>query len=150
MKVRKLRKSEIDIVCKIVEENYPPGHDDEDLSKKCKAELEAMFVRSVIKPEYYVVEDKGEIIGFGGFFQSWMDYNVYEICWINIRPCYQLKEKGRFLINELIKRIKKRKGARLVFLAAIVVDFYKKFGFEDLEIFDVGGYKIMYLDLEKI
>jgi ribosomal protein S18 acetylase RimI-like enzyme len=148
VKVRKLRKNEISLVCKIVRENYPLGGSEKLSEKKYRAEFKAMFAHSVIKPENYVVEKDGEIIGFAGFFQSWMDYNIYEICWVNIKPKYQHKGVGKFLINELIRIIKKKKGARLVLLAAIVVDFYKIFGFKDLKIFDVGGYKLMYLDLK--
>ena len=66
-----------------------------------------MFSKSLIKPRYIVAEKNYEILGFGGYTQSFMDYHVYQIFWINVKPNFQNKGIGTKIVKRIIEDIKK-------------------------------------------
>jgi ribosomal protein S18 acetylase RimI-like enzyme len=133
MKIRLLKKQEINNVIKIIEENYS-----KKWVKLYKTEVSEMFDNKKSKPKYFVVERDKTLIGFAGYCQSWMDYQIYEITWINILPRFQYKGIGTLLLSKLIQEIKKEKfGSKprliLLFCENKLIIFYKKFGFEIIQ-----------------
>jgi len=56
---------------------------------------------------------------------SWMDYNIYNIFWVNVSPIHQGKGIGTALIEKIIKIIK-RKKAKIILLTTSKPKFYSK------------------------
>ncbi len=125
MKLRRLTKADILKASGIVKANYS-----EFYGKKSKAEMADAFGKGAIRPRYLVAEEKGKIIGLTGYMQSWIDYNAYEIFWVNVSPKHQGKGIGTMLVKGAIAEIKKRKGAKFVMLTAARPSFYKRFNFK--------------------
>jgi ribosomal protein S18 acetylase RimI-like enzyme len=149
MQIRLLKKSEIKSAAALVGKNYSKKY---ELS--CTRELEDMFGKSAVKPVYFVAAEKDKIIGFAGFMQSWMDYNIYQIFWVNVLPEKQRLGIGKKLVARVIREIRKKKDACLILLTANAEkknDLYyqKNFGFKTIEVFDRGTYRLLALSLEK-
>lgn len=143
MKLRALKPSDIKKASKVVGENY--SKKDEDLSYK---EMEAMFKNYVLKPQYIIAEEKGEIVGLAGYIQSWMDYNVYNIFWVNVSPSRQREGIGSALIQKIIKTIKRKKAAMILLTTSKPKFYSKKFNFKTLSKFKNRKYDLMVLKLK--
>ena len=148
MKIRLLQKKDIRSAAKIVGLNYSLEYE-----RKSTLELKDMFGHSAIKPVYYVAEDKKKIVDFAGFIQSWMDYNIYQIFWVNVLPEKQRQGIGKELVARIIKEIRKKKDAQLILLTADGntknEKYYQKyFGFKTIGLFDQKSYHLMSLLLE--
>ena len=146
MKIRLLEKKDIKKSAAIVGKNYSAKWE-----KTSTGEIEGMFSTAVIRPLYYVAEDKGEIVGFAGFTQSWMDYNIYQIFWVNVSPERQKQGIGKKLVAKIIAHIKRDKGAKLIQLTATLENsiYYKEnFGFKTMQLFGPDDYHLMSLSLE--
>ncbi|MBR9701782.1 GNAT family N-acetyltransferase [Candidatus Pacearchaeota archaeon] len=140
MKIRKATKKDIPKMFEIFKLNgskYP-----KNLALK---ELNEMFSKSLIKPTYIVVEDKKEIIAFGGFIPSWIDNMVFNIFWVNTNPKYQSQGVGSRLMNDLINRIKRTKNikTKMILISTKIPEFYKKFGFKKVAPKYDGDYILM-------
>ncbi len=149
MKIRLIKKNEIKKAVRIVVRNY--GYKYESNATR---EIKEMFGAGVSRPVYYVAEEKSQILGFAGYTQSWMDYHIYEIFWVNVMPERQGQGIGRSLITKIIKEIKNKKNAHLILLTANgnkkLPNYYKKyFGFKTVQLFDKHSYHLMRLSLEK-
>ena len=148
MKIRSIKKSEVATASKLVGLNYSKNYE-----KSSKKEIGATFTNSVIPPKYLVAEEKGKVIGFGGYIQSWMDYSVYNIFWVNVHPKEQGKGIGTKLVRALIDKIKgagsKKNPPRLILITATTENtrFYeKRFGFKKMFFFD--DYHLMGLGIK--
>lgn len=149
MKIRLMEKQDLKKAVVIVGDNYNHKYD-----QSAALELKDMFGKSSIKPTYYVAEDQGEVIGFAGFIQSWMDYNIWQIFWVNVAPEKQRQGVGVKLVAKIISDIKKKKGANIIQLTADKTNgneayYKKKFGFKTLQTFHNDTYALMSLSLEK-
>lgn len=145
MKIRPLQEADIPAAAAIVGRNY--SHEFEISSA---AELREMFGTAVIKPSYIVSEEDGRILGFAGFMQSWMDYNLYNVFWVNVDPDHQRKGIGKQLVRHVIDEIRKRDGSRLILLTTDSPTYYAdNFGFKILQSFMGGTYQLMSLSLEE-
>lgn len=136
MKLRQLKREDIISCSKIVEQNYS-----EKYANNSILEMNEMFSNSVIKPKYIVAEENDEILGFGGYIQSFMDYQVYQIFWINVKPDFQRRSIGTKIVKKIIDEIKdicgEDKKARIIQLTTTKEDFYdKKFNF--IKVADLG------------
>lgn len=127
METRKATKKDIPKMFKILKTNSPKYP-----KKLALQELNEMFSKSFLKPTYIVVEDKKEILGFGGFIPSWIDYRVFNIFWVNINPKYKNRGTGSKLIKEIINQIKKYKKPKpkMILISTKIPKFYEKFGFK--------------------
>lgn len=149
MHIRPIKKSEVKFAAQIVGRNYSSQYE-----KSSSLEIMAMFTNSVIPPKYVVAEDKGKIIGFAGYTQSWMDYSAYNLFWVNVTPASQGQGIGKRLVEDVIDRIRKIKDKEnppeLILLTATKdnTDFYKQFDFEVLTKFAKGSYNLMGLHLK--
>ncbi len=132
MKIRPLREDDILHASKITGENYSLRY-----AKNSIREMRASFDNPVIAPKYVVAEDKGKIVGYGGYIQSWMDYHVYNLFWINVSPNRQREGIGTKIVKRLISEIKRQRGmdkkALMILLTTSKPKFYSKcFGFKVL------------------
>ena len=147
IKIRPLKETDIAQAAAIVGKNYSKKWE-----KTSASEIKSMFSSSVINPQYYVAEENKEIVGFAGYIQSWMDYNIYQIFWVNVSPKNQGKGIGRMLVQHVIDVIKKKKSASLIQLTASIKNapFYKKqFGFKTIQRFSISEHHLMSLDVRK-
>ena len=150
MKIRFIKKREIGQASRIVGQNYSRAYE-----RSSKKEMMAMFTQKTMPPKYIVAEEKGRIVGLVGYVQSWMDYGVFCIFWVNVEKKHQGKGIGYTLVKKAIEKIKnirdKKDPPRLILLTATSANsrFYgKKFGFERLAEFKDGNY-LMGLQLDK-
>lgn len=132
MKIRPLRRGDISSASKIIGRNYSLKYQHSSIR-----EMNAMFDNKVIPPKYFVAEENEAVIGCGGYIQSWMDYTVYNIFWINVMPEYQRKGIGTKMVGTIIAEIKRQKHvghkAGMILLSTDKPRFYKeKFGFKVL------------------
>ena len=148
MKVRPLRKRDIRKASVIVGEDWSKKY-----QRTSAVEMGAEFVNRVDPPKYVVAEEKGEVVGLGGYIQSWMDYHVYNIFWIAVKPKWQDKGIGTAIVGKIISDIKKREGenkAHMVLLTTNKPGFYaKKFGFKILTSFGDREHKLMGLKFSR-
>jgi ribosomal protein S18 acetylase RimI-like enzyme len=132
MKIRAIKENEIKTASKIVGLNHSGDHAGV-YSDRSKNEMTGMFRNYGIRPRYLVAEDKGKLLGFAGYSQSWISYHIYEIFWVNVLPRHQNKGIGTALINKIIRIIKKNVGidsASMIILTTNSPRFYRRFGFK--------------------
>lgn len=140
MKIQKATKKDISQMLKIIDINspkYPAG--------VARKEIMEMFSSALHKPTYLVMEDKKEVVGFGGFIRSWVDNNVVNIFWINVKPEYQGNRLGSKLVEGLVKEIKKLRKpvAKMVTLSTDKPKFYGKMDFKKISPKYDGDYVLM-------
>lgn len=143
MNIRPLRESEIGDVSRIVGRNW--GEEYVAVSRK---EFEAMFTEGVLKPSYIVAEQEKRIVGVAGYVQSWMDYRVYQMFWVNVLPELRGQGIGTSLIERVIQDVKSQEGAdrkaSTILITATRPDYFERFGFKTLYSFEKS--KLMELD----
>ena len=143
MKIRLLKKEDIKPAVIIVGKNHTKKHE-----KIAQAELVDMFQKGPIRPTYFVAEDEGKILGFAGYIQSWIDYDVYEIFWVNVLPEYQKQGIGKKLVAKVISEIKKQKKIGLIILSANIPNskyYAKYFKFKTVVLFNKKRQHLMAL-----
>lgn len=143
MKIRLIKKREINSVSEIVGLNYSKENE-----RRSRHEIATMFKNCAVKPEYLIAEVDDKIVGFAGYSQSWMDYHVYEIFWVNVHPKYQNRGIGTALVKKIIQIIKNKKGkdkAYFILLTTCSPKFYDKLGFKTLIKFKKDYLMIKYL-----
>lgn len=70
-----------------------------------------------------------EIVGFVGYAQSYMDWDSYELFWLNVSPTAQGKGYGAVLVKAALSEVD-LKGERS-FLWTNKQDFWSKYGFRE-------------------
>jgi N-acetylglutamate synthase-like GNAT family acetyltransferase len=111
MKIRKLRKKDVDEVCALISKCVNLS---KNLTKKEKAGLkkrttpQALIKKMEKRFQYFVCEDKGKILGIGGLNNN------------KIRTMYvSIKYQGKGIGSEILKRIEKHgksRGKKKLFL----------------------------------
>ncbi|NPE26990.1 GNAT family N-acetyltransferase [Methanococcoides sp. SA1] len=140
MKIRKATKRDVEKMVEIISINSPKYP-----KKLATKEIREMFSKSLIKPTYLLLEDKGRILGFGGFASSWADAMIYNLFWITVHPDFKNKGVGKRIVESLIKEVKKIKKpkAKMVTISTEIPAFYKKFGFKKISSKYDGDYVLM-------
>lgn len=141
MKLRALKKKDFPVVFDIIDEHYSA-----DLADVALRDLTAMFTGRGVKPHYIIAEEKGEIVGFGGYCESWADTAVCEMLWMNVREDFQGQGVGTAIAKKLIASIKKKYAC--VLITTTVPQFYKRLGFKKLHQIPKSAYLVMILDLK--
>lgn len=145
MHIRPLEEADIPHAAAIVGRNYSAEY--EETSAR---EFRDMFGTAAIRPSYVVAEQDAMIIGVAGFIQSWMDYNVYNIFWVNVDPSCQRQGIGTQLIERVLHDIRAQPDPRLILLTTDSPAYYRdRFGFAELHTFMDGTYQLMCLSLEQ-
>jgi N-acetylglutamate synthase-like GNAT family acetyltransferase len=143
MRIRTLKKSDIPEAVSIILENH-----EREYGPAARRELEEAFSKSAIRPRYVVAEDKGRVVGIAGYMQSWMDYDIYLIFWVNVMPSCQRQGIGKRMVGQAIKEIRKEKGARLILLSTASPAYYRKqFGFKTVQVFGKHRQHVMSLPI---
>ena len=146
IKIRKLRKQDIDAASAIVTRNYSPAY-----GRLARAEVAAMFdLSAVSRPTYYAAIEGNRLLGFAGYVVSWMDYEVANIFWVNVDPDHQKRGIGKLLINTLIAKAQKDKAINLVLLTTKTPAYYRKhFGFRTISKFGPNQDHLMELKVDR-
>ena len=143
--IRFLRESDIEVAATIVSKNYSLEY-----GACAGRELADMFGSASIRPIYFVAELRGNVVGFAGFIQAWMDYNIYELFWVNVDPAVQGRGIGGLLIGTIIREVKTYENARMILLTARgdshLPEYYQRFGFITLCEFG-SDYSLMCLSI---
>lgn len=92
------------------------------------------------RPNYYVFESEGQILGMGGYALSWLDWGVYEMFWSCVKNGYKNQGIGKALVahreKEIIKEasgIKFKRDITILFSCTqTVVEYHKKNGYKVL------------------
>ena len=144
MKVRPLQKKDISRAVAVILENH-----EREYAAQARQELEETFKMSAaIRPHYVVAEDRGCVAGIAGYMQSWMDYDIWLIFWVNVEPARQRQGIGKRLVRRAIADIKKQKGAKLILLSAASPRYYAAhFGFKAVKVFGKNRQRLMALAL---
>lgn len=143
MHFRPLKKTDLASVLAVISEHY-----DRSYVSIARRDLSAVFTGRWLRPEYFVVEEKGVIIGCGGFAESCMDTGVAEIFWVNVEDKKQNQGIGSALIKRLIVRIKQKKFCA-VLLTTTRPRFYQRLGFKKIKRLE-NGYTLLLLTLEGV
>lgn len=148
MRVRLLTQKDLPDAGEIVGLNYTNKY-----KKMAIGELNDMFGASSIRPLYYVVEIQKQVVGFGGYIQSMIDYGVYQMFWVNVHPNWQKRGVGKLLVSKIINEIKKKEDAELIILSADNrvgnQDYYKdKFDFRVVQEIEGGRTSLMTLSIK--
>lgn len=133
--MRPFRQADIDAAVEIVEQNYPGDSD----SQRARRELAEAFKDGAMKPHFLACEGyQGELLGFGGYIESWMDYHLYELFWINVRPERQGQGVGTLITNALVQEILNNDPkAKALIGSSSHPGFYKKLG--SVKFLDING-----------
>lgn len=123
MVIRKYTSSDNESIINLLRLNTPQYFAPEE-----EQDLRNYFTNDI--DHYYVVEDKGSIIGSGGFNITNEGKNA-AISWDIIHPDYQGKGVGRLLTEYRINRIKEIDTVENISVrtSQLVFKFYEKFGF---------------------
>lgn len=140
MKIRKATKKDIPRMFEILKGNSPRYPE-----KVALLELNEMFSEALFRPTYLIVEDKGEVVAFGGFVSSWVDNAIVNMFWINVDSEVQGKGVGAELIEGLIREIEKirKPKVKMVLISTDIPGFYEKFRFEEMGDKYDGDYVLM-------
>lgn len=145
MKLRRLTKKDIPAALRIIKENYPA---DSRYYPKARREIVAMFHKETFGPRYIAAEEKGKLVGFGGYSQSWIDYDGYGLFWVNVQKDAQGRRIGTEIVKSLISEI--QKGGRGTYILIITTrqNFYRRLGFRKIANV-TAPYVLMILRLKK-
>lgn len=126
--VRLLERQDIPAAVDIVTQNYP---EEQEYIARVRGELESAFGNGVFRPSYVAAEENGVVVGFAGYMQAAMDYDVYEVFWVNVAPAFQGRGVGSALVDEVLRRVTSA-GAKTVLLTTTTPEWYERWGFSVL------------------
>lgn len=132
----KINSSEdIPFCLQVYRNNYDIKKFNDDYVSLYKILVNLSPISNTYKSGCIVIKKQKEIIGFGCYHTSFMDYNIYEIDWINIKKEYQHQGMGIKLIKKIEKEIIKNHWDKKEILLLLVTDktnFYSQIGFNPL------------------
>ncbi len=88
-----------------------------DLAKKLELDYSRMDA-----DDFLVVEDSGKIVGICGLKKH---EDLFELCSLGVDESYRKRGLGKKLVIGVLKKARGK-----VYLATIIPDFFRKFGFE--------------------
>lgn len=128
--IRNMKKQDIPAAASIIAVNYSSKY-----AERAKRELEEEFSKVALKPRYVVAEQSGKVVGLAGWAQSFMDYNFYELFWLDVLPEAQRHGIGAKLVRRQISEARKKKGddrAQVILMTTRKPSFFRKFGFKTM------------------
>lgn len=98
-------------------------------------ELEAAFEQSkFVIPKYFVCEQDGVILGFGGYANCGFDVEAFGLTWCNVHPEHQGQGVGKLLVEARLKSIINEGGKKVFSSQREEVTWHlERFGFERIE-----------------
>ncbi len=138
--IRKLVRADVSAVIALVLLNWP---NDERIARSLPMELADMFSNATYRPTFFVAEDDGKIVGFGGWNWAWHNYDIYELFWGNVAFGYQGRGIGRQLVEARLDDILEVTAAELQAKQSYVTvsthhrEMYERYGFAVIATMDL-------------
>lgn len=126
MKIRAFKQSEISQIIAIIGRNYPARY-----KKIARRDFSAATSGYWKKPNYLVATINKNIVGFGGLNESWMDTDICELFWLNVRAPEQNRGIGTKIFKALLK-LARQKKYQFALISTTRPRFYIKLGFKKL------------------
>ena len=99
--------------------------------------LREAFTNATWRPRYWLAEVDGELVGFGGWNWTWINYDVACFSWAGVLEAHQGKGIGRGLVEVRIADIKQtNSGISLVLVNTWNPAMYRRYGFETIGVHD--------------
>ena len=146
--IRLLKKEEIHDAALIAAKAYRK----ETYGDLARDDLQAMFnPGQVNRPTFLVADMEGELVGFVGYGQDWIDWAVYGICWLTVLPTHQRQGVGRKLLLEAVAGCKADEEEGVVMLATEIPGYFTQHDFRTVQTFQARGKlnRIMILKKER-
>lgn len=105
----------------------------EEISESFNNEFESMFSKFDVKQNFYVAVENSKIIWVWSYSQSFIDYYVYEICWMCVLKEFRNNWVWTKILNKILDKIKTFKWeskAIFAILTAYNTKLYEKFWFK--------------------
>lgn len=133
--IRPLRKEDIDVCIKMSLENFTKDYPAEQCESINEELLDSFEEEWWGRPHYFVLEFKGHILAMGGYHLSPLDWDCYELVWINVKKEYHGRSIGRRLIKFIEEDIKNqehyKENITIIFSCkSHNIKFYKKFDYK--------------------
>ncbi len=84
------------------------------------------------------------LVGYAGYQDTMLNYDIYEFIWCNVDPAYQGQGIGRKLVENRIDLIKLSHG-RVILLTTTSPHIYTRYGFKSLSNYKLYDPKPFYL-----
>ena len=136
--IRLLKPKDIPAAAAIIRQNYS-----ERYARLAATELQEMFGKAAIKPFYFVAVDDGKIVGLVGCMQSWMDYDVFTIFWVNVAPRRQQQGIGRMLVRKALAALRKNQALVVLLTTSSPAYYRRHFGFRTVTRFKQNTHHLM-------
>lgn len=143
-----VRREDEEACAAIARTNWP---NDDHVAYSVVLELAEARSGANWRPSYFKASVEEKIVGFAGWNYSWVNYDVYELCWCNVLPEYQGKGIGRKLVEVRLSTIRNI-GGQVVLLTTHRPEIYERYGFKSLSSFNLwahGKTHLMSLELEQ-
>ncbi len=138
--IRLLEEKDVPHLKKIVEEIYPHKRDYSDGLEK---DLKDMWSTAYLRPQYFVAEEDGVIVGFIGYGESMIDFGIFQIFWVMVLPAKQKQGIGKKMVSYVLDVIKET----VIILSTPLPKYFKQFKFETMKI--IGQKHLMILERKK-
>jgi N-acetylglutamate synthase-like GNAT family acetyltransferase len=131
MKLRTAKAKDVDVMVDIISQTFSKAD-----ARTAREEIEEIMALKSSKQFWVLAEEGKEVIGLAGVAQSWLDFNIYEIFWVAVRPDCQKGGIGAKIIGDVLRRVKAFKGqgrANAVLVSTDAPSFFSKCGFKTLD-----------------
>ena len=145
--LRLAKVSDLDSMVEIINQTFSK----ED-AKTARDEIGEIISNPDYRQLFVVASDGKRIVGLAGLIQSWLDFTVYEILWVAVRPEYQGSGIGLKIIKEIVTRAKTFKGhsaAHTILLSTEATAFFGKCGFTSIAELGKNAGCLMVMDVKK-
>lgn len=130
MKIRLAKKEDKKQILNILTEAWW-----EEISESFNNEFKSMFSNFDVKQNFYVAVKDGEIIWVWSYSQSFIDYYVYEICWMCVWQDFRNNWVWTKILAKILTKIKTFKWeskAIFTILTAYNTKLYEKVWFKTI------------------
>lgn len=144
MKLRLAKPSDLDAMVGIIAKTFPKAD-----AREARAEISGIM-KSRNRWFFVLAVEGREVIGLAGLIQSWLDFNLYEVFWVAVRPDFQKGGIGRLIMEDLVARARKAKGLSKAASLLVSTDspaFFAKCGFQALDSIPGSPCRLMSLKL---
>ena len=137
-KLREMRQEDVKECLSMALESFGTDQYPEDQFNTIEEEFNAAFTHEWWgRPNYFICELDGIIVGMGGYSLSWLDWDTFEFFWLSVRKGYEGRGIGGLLVNYRENHIKEnsafKKDITILFSCTNnLIEYHKKHGYKVL------------------